>query len=213
MITCGHAVGDHNSKCLLDFLEYIVNYAADLTLVEEFITEYCPRLAGSSGNESLVLGISSIIRSFNWNDIEEAILNLTIQVPDWGIWKSEENIPRIDVEMTLRVIGGLDRGPAQQNLLTLAVDKAAKLDSKELQHPGILNLLWKWTIRTDDSKIFGTVATKCSKMDSSQLGPVIEALLVYIGELAPSDGKVDILKSLMSKRIEWLKQQIEGLDR
>ncbi|ETL88677.1 hypothetical protein L917_12265 [Phytophthora nicotianae] len=213
MITCGHAVGDHNSKCLLDFLGYIVNYAADLTLVEEFITEYCPRLAGSSGNESLVLGISSIIRSFNWNDIEEAILNLTIQVPDWGIWKSEENIPRIDVEMTLRVIGGLDRGPAQQKLLTLAVDKAAKLDSKELQHPGILNLLWKWTIRTDDSKIFGTVATKCSKMDSSQLGPVIEALLVYIGELAPSDGKVDILKSLMSKRIEWLKQQIEGLDR
>ncbi|ETP39844.1 hypothetical protein F442_12715 [Phytophthora nicotianae P10297] len=189
MITCGHAVGDHNSKCLLDFLGYIVNYAADLTLVEEFITEYCPRLAGSSGNESLVLGISSIIRSFNWNDIEEAILNLTIQVPDWGIWKSEENIPRIDVEMTLRVIGGLDRGPAQQKLLTLAVDKAAKLDSKELQHPGILNLLWKWTIRTDDSKIFGTVATKCSKMDSSQLGPVIEALLVYIGELAPSDGK------------------------
>ncbi|ETK82034.1 hypothetical protein L915_12517 [Phytophthora nicotianae] len=211
MITCSHAVGDHNSKCLLDFLGYIVNYAADLTLVEEFITEYCPRLAGSSGNESLVLGISSIIRSFNWNDIEEAILNLTIQVPDWGIWKSEENIPRIDVEMTLRVIGGLDRGPAQQKLLTLAVDKAAKLDFRRNCSIPVSSISCGNGLSA--LMIFGTVATKCSKMDSSQLGPVIEALLVYIGELAPSDGKVDILKSLMSKRIEWLKQQIEGLDR
>lgn len=127
-------------------------------------------------NGGLVPFFTQISRSFNWSEIGKEVTGKTIKTP-YLDYDNTNKYARI--ELTLRIVDGLDSGPAQQTLLTLAVEKAMTIDTVELFSSKATNLLWKISIRWDDKKSFKAVADKCKLLDPSELSPSITQVLKH----------------------------------
>ncbi|KAF1788047.1 hypothetical protein GQ600_26035 [Phytophthora cactorum] len=99
-----------------------------------------------------------------------------------------------------RRYGGLQHGNGASNL-----EDAEALNREELCSSKAVGLLLKWTIRCSDKVVINKVANMFNEIDPSLLGPVIAKSLPLwkVGELA----------AIVTKRTQWLTDQIELLDK
>ncbi|KAE9318668.1 hypothetical protein PF008_g18454 [Phytophthora fragariae] len=115
--------------------------------------------------------------------------------------------------MNLKVVTGLDNGAAKQALLKLAAEKAACFPKDGLCLDGPVELLLEHAIRCEDKTIFDSVVNVFKEVDASLLEYVATTISQSIRDMDPTNERYPVLASIVSKRIEWLKSQIEVLDK
>jgi hypothetical protein len=189
------------------FCELLLD-AGDLSLVKTFLLDDCARLGGPNENETLAPVLTKIIRKFEWAAIESEVAGLVIKPP----LRKSDHFPKADVEATLQVVDGVGKGDAQQNLLPLVVEKALALDTEELLSSRIMNLLWQVVVRFGDKNVFEKVASRCTQIEPSRLGPIVLAFEQCEGDLALTQAGLAVLQLVVSKRGEWLNDRIHALD-
>ncbi|KAG6950711.1 hypothetical protein JG688_00014037, partial [Phytophthora aleatoria] len=188
----------------------------DPKVVNSFFTSYCGALSGVEGNETFIPSITTIVRTFDWSEIGDALLKALGS----GVEKDEDedkddgekNNGLSPLEMTLRVVDGLDSGTAQQALVEKAVEIAAQMADKELFTSNSIGLLWKWVIHSDDKNLFGTIAKKFRVAETSLLGPSIQYVWQYLSNNG-NEEKRAVLDSVVPLRVKWLEDQIEAMDK
>ncbi|KAL4161631.1 hypothetical protein PRNP1_002183 [Phytophthora ramorum] len=75
-----------------------------------------------------------------------------------------------------------------------------------------IGLLWKWVNCSGDESDFDELVNDQKEADLSLLGPSIQYLSQYL-DSDPSKDKLVVLLLLATKRIEWLKMNIEQMDK
>ncbi|KAG6975116.1 hypothetical protein JG688_00002729 [Phytophthora aleatoria] len=121
----------------------------------------------------------------------------------------EEDLGDSSMEMALQIVDGWDSGAVQDSLLKMAVEDAEALNREELCSSKAVGLLLKWTIRSSDKVVINMVANMFNEIDPSLLGPVIAKSLPLWGDIE----KVGELAAIVTKRTQWLTDQIELLDK
>jgi len=188
------------------FCEVLVR-AGDPGVVTRSFKSYCGSLGGVEGNETLAPYIAKVVRAFDWGDISEAI---TKSLGSDGT-DSAEGCSAI--ELTLRVVARLDAGTAQQALLKMATEKATEMEDRDLFFAKYVGLLWDCVIRCGNSEVFDAFAKKLEGADPALLGLSVQYLSQYLSGVDEKDAKVALLASVRFKRIKWLKEQIEAMDK
>ncbi|KAE9031381.1 hypothetical protein PF011_g126 [Phytophthora fragariae] len=183
--------------------------AGDSELVNFFFSKLCPSLDGLEDNESLIQPMISIVRAFDWNDIGQVILKTFGEF----VSRRGEILGASNLEMNLKVVTGLDNGAAKQALLKLAAEKAACFPKDGLCLDGPVELLLEHAIRCEDKTIFDSVVNVFKEVDASLLEYVATTISQSIRDMDPTNERYPVLASIVSKRIEWLKSQIEVLDK
>lgn len=107
----------------------------------------------------------------------------------------------------------LEDGAALQALLKMTLEKASKLDDERFCSAKVVDLLWKWVLRYGDNTLFETLVNKQKQANPSCLGPSIEALLQQCSESDTTGEIYTLAQTVASNRVQWLKDQIELLDR
>ncbi|RAW31993.1 hypothetical protein PC110_g11667, partial [Phytophthora cactorum] len=160
----------------------------DPKVVNSFFTSYCGALSGVEDNETFIPSVTTIVRTFDWSEIGDAVLKALGS----GVEKGEDDEDKDDgekndglspLEMTLRVVDGLDSGTAQQAL----GEKA-------------------------DKNLFETIAKKFRVAETSLLGPSIQYVWQYLSNNG-NEEKRAMLDSVVPLRVKWLEDQIEAMDK
>ncbi|OWZ04633.1 hypothetical protein PHMEG_00023431, partial [Phytophthora megakarya] len=170
----------------------------DAVLVNSFITNIFCRLPDKTATAPWIVLIA---RSFDWNDISEALLAELGKLDD-----------ECCMTMVLRIADGLEAGIAQSNLMKVAAERAAKITEVVLCSSDVVGILWKLALHCGDKEIFDLVINMFKKADPSVTGPAIETLAEYIKEVDSSSGEFAALASVAANRTAWLKKEIQTLD-
>ncbi|KAE9269222.1 hypothetical protein PF008_g30916 [Phytophthora fragariae] len=172
---------------------------------------YCWGLEKRKDNDALIPVITKIARTFDWKDFGDALvscLGISTYAP------IEEDTGYSRMEMALLILDGLDTGAAQDALLKMAMEKSSKLTTEELCSSKIVGLTLKWVVRSNSNPTVDKVADLFGQLDPSLLSPaLLENSLEGFDDVVVNYQKADLLTLLVSKRIDWLKNQIDGLDK
>ncbi|EGZ26005.1 hypothetical protein PHYSODRAFT_326952 [Phytophthora sojae] len=179
----------------------------DAELASLFFTQFFPALDGLEDNESLIQPIISIVRTFGWGDISQGILKSLRRVN----YREAAGVPSLD--MALGVAAGLEDGEAKRALLKIAVEKAAQCDHENFCLGGPVELLWENAIRCQDQSLFESVVNLFKPTDPGFLEYITTAISQCIRTMDPTSDRYPVLASMVSKRVEWLKSQVEALDK
>ncbi|KAE8886182.1 hypothetical protein PF003_g29891 [Phytophthora fragariae] len=179
--------------------------AGDPSVVSLFFKDYCGTLGYMEGDEALVLSITKILRAYDWGEIGDAVSKKFRDSVDEGGLSA--------LEMILRVADGLDSGAAQKALYDMAGKQTATIKDEELFVSSYIGLLWKVAIDCADKTLFDTMANRLKNADPSLLGPSIQYLSQYESSADEKDEKAAVVVSVVPKRIKWLKDQIEVLEK
>jgi hypothetical protein len=160
------------------------------------------------GNETLVPFVAKVVRAFDWGDIGEVITASLMACDGTG---SAERCSAL--EMVLRLAGSLDAGVAQQALLKMATEKAMKLKDSDIFLAKYIGLLWECVVRCGNRELFDGFAKKLEDAAPAVLGPSIQYLSQYLSGVDETDDRVPLLATVRSKRVNWLKEQVEVMDK
>ncbi|KAG1708758.1 hypothetical protein DVH05_022383 [Phytophthora capsici] len=185
-------------KFIKIFCELLVK-AGDPDTVVLFFKEHCQAISGRKGNEVLIPSVTEIVRTFDWSAIGEVVSALIRSE------KEEDEEGLSSMEFILRIIDGLEEGTAKQSLLELTVEKALKMDGKELLVMKGVGLLWKWVIHSGNKTFLESLIKILVNADTSVTGPSIRYLSEYLSGSS-------VVNELVPKRIKFLEDQIEALD-
>ncbi|KAE8895242.1 hypothetical protein PF005_g24624 [Phytophthora fragariae] len=205
------SVGFCRSMC-----ELLVD-AGDPALVRLFFCYFVNGLNQYEKKDDLVDGFTALAGRFDWNDIGQALLSFldrTVESTGMSLFEPvhmASGANNSGLRMALRIADGLYAGAAQQALIRIAAEKAARLREEDLCKSSAIGLLWKWAIRCDDVDIFNIVANKFCNMKPTLLQPVIEAFSQHVGVIDASDNKFAVLASIAAKRIDWLNGQLQSM--
>ncbi|GMF32213.1 unnamed protein product [Phytophthora fragariaefolia] len=104
--------------------------------------------------------------------------------------------------------------PRLREFLKAMGARAAKSPAKILTSSEVAGLLVKWVVCNSTNSATGKMIDELKQLDSSQLGPpILEKSLEHFNGVEANDDKFGLLKLLVSKRTEWLKSQIDRLDK
>ncbi|KAG7395326.1 hypothetical protein PHYBOEH_003947 [Phytophthora boehmeriae] len=176
----------------------------DPTLVGHFFKLFLEDLKKLTDKEALIPALADIVRSFDWEAIGKTVLGLLADLADTSV---------MEMNLTLQLADGLDKGPGQSALLNAAARKAVSLDDAELCYSKPVGLLWKWAIRSEDNHIFESVVAKFKRIDPSLLRPSIEESSHLATEMNELDAKFAVVVFIVEKRIKWLNHQVRALDK
>ncbi|ETN18788.1 hypothetical protein PPTG_04273 [Phytophthora nicotianae INRA-310] len=156
---------------------------------------------------SLVPVITKILRTFDWKDYGEDLLH---RFGSWNkydikVYDHEESRMR----MALQIVDGLDNGAAQDALLRMIFQMAEALDKEDIRLFRDVGLLLKWISRSSEKTVIDKVSTILNQIDPSRLGSVIEKSLPFWADIE----KVEELAAIATKRMQWLTDQIESMDK
>ncbi|KAG3067033.1 hypothetical protein PI124_g21917 [Phytophthora idaei] len=112
------------------------------------------------------------------------------------------------MELLLLVAGGVDDGIAKQALITAAMTKEAY----DLSSLDAVEFLWD-VCRSGDKQTFDMVTSKIEKKDPHELGQFVEVFTHYMSDYGKTSEQFVVLKTIAGKRTEWLKEEIEKLDK
>ncbi|KAG2774981.1 hypothetical protein PC129_g1585 [Phytophthora cactorum] len=211
---------DLSAKSCRLICEMLVD-AGDPELVKVFFTEiginvfllkppipvFSPPLNKLKGNSSLIPVLTKITRTFDWQGYGEDLIQCLRASKRGRVPK--EDMGDSSMEMALQIVDGWDSGAVQDSLLKMAVEDAEALNREELCSSKAVGLLLKWTIRCSDKVVINKVANMFNEIDPSLLGPVIAKSLPLWGDIE----KVGELAAIVTKRTQWLTDQIELLDK
>ncbi|KAE9313001.1 hypothetical protein PF001_g8944 [Phytophthora fragariae] len=118
------------------------------------------------------------------------------------------------MELELLILDGLDSGVARDALFSLVAKKSAELTTEDLCSCKVVGLLLKWVVHNSTNSTVDKVTNTFKQLNPSLLRPALleNALECFNGGDA-NDDKVGLLPLLVSKRIGWLKNQIEMFDK
>ncbi|KAE9022664.1 hypothetical protein PR003_g11187 [Phytophthora rubi] len=174
---------------------------------------HCLGLGNLKGNGSLAPVFTKIARTFDWSDFGEAFLDALVSTHKHKD-EEEERIGYSSLEMALLILDGLDSGAARDALFKLVAKKSAELTSEELCSCKVVGLLLKWVVHNSTDSAVDKVTNTFKQLDPSLLRPsLLEKALECFNGGDANDDKVGLLPLLVSKRIEWLKNQIEMFDK
>ncbi|GMF14088.1 unnamed protein product [Phytophthora lilii] len=145
--------------------------------------------------------VASLLRLFDWDDVGPALTQAFQQLNDAS-----------SMEVVLKLANQLNDKVAQ-NTLTLAVQKATQFSGNELCSFKCAELLWVWALRPDDKGMFDALVNKIIEADASALRPAIETFTKYLEGVDTSGDKFSALVSIVSKRMAWLNENIQSLDK
>ncbi|KAE8981216.1 hypothetical protein PR001_g23481 [Phytophthora rubi] len=95
----------------------------------------------------------------------------------------------------------------------MAGKQTASIKDEELFVSSYIGLLWKAAIVCVDKTLFDTIANRLRNADPSLLGPSIQYLSQYESSADEKDDKAAVVVSVVPKRVQWLKDQIEVLEK
>ncbi|ETM51067.1 hypothetical protein L914_05001 [Phytophthora nicotianae] len=182
------------------FFELLVD-TKDVELAKMFITNFCPNLGGLAESTTLVPVIANIVRTFAWDDIGDTLLALFQQ-------HRYDTKGVSDTELLLLVASHLDGGFAKTATITAAMAKA----EYAIRFSEAVEVLWQ-VVRSGDDQNFEMVTTKIQKRDPRELGPFVEVCLHYTSDYDRSSEQFKALQMIAGKRMEWLKGEIQRLDK
>ncbi|KAE9333263.1 hypothetical protein PR003_g14106 [Phytophthora rubi] len=184
--------------------------AGDSELVRDFFANHCPKLGNQKDNGSLVTVTREIARTFDWKDFGKAFSDFLDQ--NISTYGDEEGYSSMGLE--LLILDGLDSGVARDALFSLVAKKSAELTTEDLCSCKVVGLLLKWVVHNSTNSTVDKVTNTFKQLDPSLLRPALleNALECFNGGDA-NDDKVGLLPLLVSKRIGWLKNQIEMFDK
>ncbi|EGZ10606.1 hypothetical protein PHYSODRAFT_261828 [Phytophthora sojae] len=182
--------------------------AGDIDAVNLFFNDYCGALGGLEGNEAFVPSITKILRAYNWDEVGEAVCKALGESDDKG---GKGGLSAL--EMILRVIDGLDHGAARQALIDKAMQQTTSTKDEDLFVLSYIGVLWKVAIDCADKTLFDAVADRLKNADPSLLGPSIQYLSQYVNSADANDEKAGIVAFVAPKRIQWLRDQVEALEK
>ncbi|KAE9300951.1 hypothetical protein PF008_g22882 [Phytophthora fragariae] len=112
-----------------------------------------------------------------------------------------------EMELLLQVADAVDDAGARQDLIKMAAGKDLKLRTFN-----DVDMFWKHVILPSDAQVFKAMADKILKKEPSELGPFVECFSKYVDK-RDTTGKFAVLEEIASKRMGWLKEEIERLDK
>lgn len=188
--------------------------AGDASLANTFFVKFFSALSDQEHKEALVPSIIALARTFDWSDVGQAVVSSLDTPADDDVdtpYFRYTRVPKRSVhEIVLQLVDGLDQGPAQRALLSLAIDKVAQLSDEVLCSSKSLDVLWKCAINCGDDSIFEAVANKFKQVNPSLLRPVIDAFSQQLSGVAATDDKFAVLSSIAALRIHWLSTQLQA---
>ncbi|KAE9034844.1 hypothetical protein PR001_g9562 [Phytophthora rubi] len=140
------------------------------TLVSVFFSNFFSRV---KEKHAVVLDIAKLVRKFAWGVIGKALLEAPICV-DWN----QDDI--YVMQTTLAVVRALERGQAQQDLLSFAVGKAESLPDDRLISSRSLEELWRLVLSDSDDGILSTLSRKFERMNPRLSAPAVEIFSRYL---------------------------------
>lgn len=190
--------------------------ADDPSLVRSFFEETLSKL-GNSIKDQLVAPLTTLVRTFDWSDIGQALLktlsdktNHRDENLNFGL-RHEEETDDTCMKVALYIVNGLESGVARQALLEKAVEEALRLRPDKLCSSKAVDLLCKWTIQSGDKTSFDTVASTFKQIDPKLLQPVVEAFSQHATGMDASDERFAVIVSIAKRRCEWLNDQLQAL--
>jgi hypothetical protein len=180
--------------------------AGDAAVVSVFLADLCPALGGIRENDTPVPLLVALVRAYDWSEIGSGVMKaLTTRQP----WNCDKRCYST-LELSLRIVDELDDGAARQALLQMSLEKAAELDDANFCSDKISEQLWKWTKQCGDKGHCEAMAAKLKEVKPELLGPPLEALAQQRGA---SDELDKVAQEVVSKRVEWLQNEAQLLDR
>lgn len=176
--------------------------ARDVGLVQLFISEIFTKISSLlSEKTAMAPAVAKLLQAFEWKEVGEAFLN------------SLDALSNNDsMLMALRVADTVTNAPARNALLQRAVENVAELNDELLNVPGAVGFLWKFGLAFENVD-FDAVAKVFKTADPSRLGQVIEDASPHLDNANHSSDMFAVLVSIASKRIAWLQDKIQGLDK
>ncbi|GMF51648.1 unnamed protein product [Phytophthora fragariaefolia] len=156
--------------------------ADDLSLIDLFFTKVCSNVGNK---DDLIPVIIALTRKYNWSDIGAAVLSSLqekTETTTYAFGRMRE-VGDSTMIVTLRILEGLDDGPAKQALLKSALNHAMNLRHGRLCTSKALGSLWNSTIRSGDSDVIETLVIKFKEMDPALLGPLSDVFTHHFGDL------------------------------
>ncbi|KAE9035918.1 hypothetical protein PR003_g9775 [Phytophthora rubi] len=185
------------------FCELLLD-ASDADLAKRFFRDYCPRLGNLHGNDTIIPVIIKVVKAFAWGDVGEALLDVLGNRT--GMFQYETPGDS-EMELLLQVADAVDDAGARQDLIKMAAGKDLKLRTFN-----DVDMFWKNVILPSDAQVFKAMADKILKKEPSELGPFVECFSKYVDK-RDTTGKFAVLEEIASKRMGWLKEEIERLDK
>ncbi|KAI9983692.1 hypothetical protein PInf_007759 [Phytophthora infestans] len=179
--------------------------ANDLELTKLFLTNCCPRLGYLADNTTLIPVMTKIARLFSWDDISDELLTV---IGNRTESYSYRTCGVSTAEVLLLVASGLDDGIATQALIDAAIaERNYILRSREA-----VEVMCN-AVRSGDKQIFDLVTSETQKVKPQDLGHYVEVFTRYITVYNKASQEYAVLKAIAAKRVEWLKEEIERLDK
>ncbi|EGZ10612.1 hypothetical protein PHYSODRAFT_337398 [Phytophthora sojae] len=202
--------GEEKEELSMMFREVVCDLlvdAGDPSVVNLFFNDHCGALGDLEGNGALVPSITKILRVYDWGQIGEAVLK-ALGKSDHGYLGGFSTL-----ELILRLTDGLDAGTVRQALIDKAMQQITATNDEDLLESSSIGLLWKVAIDCGDKTLFDTVANRLKNADPSLLGPSIQYLSQYVNSADGNDEKVTLVAFVAPKRVQWLRDQIEVLEK
>ncbi|KAG3127641.1 hypothetical protein PI126_g21762 [Phytophthora idaei] len=144
-----------------------------------------------------------IARTFVWEDIGEDLL----KVLGCRKFTRPGGNGASDMEMLLLVAGGLDDGVAKQALINASMAR----EDYVIRSREAVEVLWS-AVRSGDTQTVDLITTKIQEREPHELGHFVGVFSRYINDYGEVS-ELHVLKTIASKRKEWLKQEMEKLDK
>lgn len=160
--------------------------------------------------------IIRITRKFPWAEIGDAVVGaLDKRAEDTDGGEVVSNTNDFELNVLLRFVDGLEPGPAQHQLLKLAVNAASSLIDEVLCSSEYLDMLWQWLFHCGDDEAFTTVVNKFMTADPQLLSPVLTIISEHADDvgISTTDDTFVSLGSIAARRIGWLQGQIKEVAR
>ncbi|KAE9011466.1 hypothetical protein PF006_g9904 [Phytophthora fragariae] len=158
------------------------------TLVSVFFSKFFSRV---KEKHAVVLDIAKLVRKFAWGVIGKALLEALICV-DWN----QDDI--YVMQTTLAVVRALERGQAQQDLLSFAVGKAESLPDDRLISSRSLEELWRLVLSDSDDGILSTLSRKFERMNPRLSAPAVEIFSRYLRDNHLPEERRALLVAILS---------------
>ncbi|EGZ10605.1 hypothetical protein PHYSODRAFT_337391 [Phytophthora sojae] len=151
--------------------------------------------------------ITKILCSYGWDEVSQAVLK--------ALGRSDESGKGglSALELILRVFDSLDGGAAQQALVDKTLQLTTSTKDEDLFLSSYIGLLWKVAIDYADKTLFDTVVNRLKNADPGLLGPSIQYLSQYVDSVDGNDEKTAVVTIVTPKRIKWLREQVESLEK
>ncbi|EGZ25951.1 hypothetical protein PHYSODRAFT_326906 [Phytophthora sojae] len=136
-------------------------------------------------------------------DVDLAKLFLSTYCPYLG---DDETPGESEMELLLQVADMVEDARAQQDLIKLATEKNLELRSSK-----VIDMFMKHILLPADAQTFEQITGKIMKKKPKKLGLFIEVFSKYV-DSSDTTGKFDVLETIASERMDWLKEEISRLD-